>query len=222
MMRPRTLVPRGKWSDAAVPHHNWISVGVEDLRDRQTVCEMCEFQLIRYAHTMRHADYPQDLVVGCDCAGFMSGDHEGVEERDREMRNRGNRLRNFLTKGWKNAGPGTASRVVDGIEVTVHEDAKVGWSGSVLDKRTSRTISSTRKYAGGEELMIAAFAVVESIRLKRRAQRSRASERAIAITSNRPVSRSANSRTQEGADVLRREAEQRLGMRIVNGRLRPL
>jgi hypothetical protein len=46
------------------------------------VCEMCEVKRIRFAHIMRHPDYPHELRVCTECAGRMSGDPDGARRRE--------------------------------------------------------------------------------------------------------------------------------------------
>jgi hypothetical protein len=64
--------PRGKWSDAGVPHQGWEFIGFEDLSEPSDVCEMCESQTIRFVHVMRHQDHSAPLRCGCECADRMS------------------------------------------------------------------------------------------------------------------------------------------------------
>ena len=73
----------GKWGRPGVPQKGWTCVGIEDLEEPSAVCEMCETQEIRYVHYMEHSHYPDQLGVGCVCAGHMEEDYEGARRRDR-------------------------------------------------------------------------------------------------------------------------------------------
>jgi len=64
----------GKWSKPGVPHKGWTCTGFEDLGGSNEVCGMCEFQLIRYIHYMKHPEYPEVIAAGCVCAGQMEQD----------------------------------------------------------------------------------------------------------------------------------------------------
>src|SRR6266478_9519945 len=61
----------GKWGMPNVPHKGWSCDGLEDLGEPSHLCEMCETMWVRYVHTMRHKDYPEQLEVGGVCAGHM-------------------------------------------------------------------------------------------------------------------------------------------------------
>ena len=60
------------WKDEEVPHSGWNCVGVEDLGAPIGICEMCGYQIIRYAHRMEHPKF-RNLICGCVCAGKMEG-----------------------------------------------------------------------------------------------------------------------------------------------------
>ena len=55
---------RGKWSEKGVPKKGWICVGIDDLGEPSTICEMCESVEIRYVHSMQHPNYAETLDVG--------------------------------------------------------------------------------------------------------------------------------------------------------------
>src|SRR5262249_44444099 len=76
----------GKWRQPGVPHRGWECTGIEDLGACAITCEMCEVQLIRYVHEMRHPDYPDALNVGCICAGHMEEDLVGAREREEDFK----------------------------------------------------------------------------------------------------------------------------------------
>ena len=45
---------------------------------------------------MVHEDYFDVVIVGCICAGIMEGDILRAKERDRLMKNRSKRRKNFI------------------------------------------------------------------------------------------------------------------------------
>jgi hypothetical protein len=77
---------RGKWSDPNVPKQDWICIEMIDHHEPAVICQMCEYQTIRYGHVMSHADYPDTLECGCICAGGMEGDEEAARERERGIK----------------------------------------------------------------------------------------------------------------------------------------
>lgn len=100
----------GKWGDPDVPQNGWTCESMYDHGFPEPICEMCEYKVIRYVHVMSHPEYPDLLHTGCVCTGNMEGD-EGVaaEEREREIKNKAARRKNFMTKEWavkraKNSG----------------------------------------------------------------------------------------------------------------------
>lgn len=75
------------WKRDDVPHDGWTCSGVEDLGAPAGICEMCGYQIIRYAHHMEHPRY-RSLTAGCVCAGKMEGDIEAARRREAEYKNR--------------------------------------------------------------------------------------------------------------------------------------
>src|SRR5690348_11791115 len=61
-------------------------------------CEMCQHQIIRYVHHMRHSEYPVELSCGCYCAGRMEMDYAAARKRERALRNAGRRRANWLRR----------------------------------------------------------------------------------------------------------------------------
>lgn len=89
------------WKRDDVPHSGWKCVGVEDLGAPIGICEMCGYQIIRYAHHMEHPDY-RSLSVGCVCAGKMEGDIERAKLRERKFKSKQSRRVFFSNGNGKN------------------------------------------------------------------------------------------------------------------------
>ena len=97
-----------RWSTAGIPHKGWKHVGMEDLGEnampgddiQYEQCEMCGNEKIRYVHLLTHTDYPDELRVGCVCASKMTNDYVNPLEREKDLRNRANRRRNFFRREW--------------------------------------------------------------------------------------------------------------------------
>jgi len=84
------------WKDSRVPKNGWNCVGVEDLGEPVGICQMCGYQIIRYAHQMEHLEY-RSLSVGCVCAGKMEGDIAGAKHREAVFKSKQKRRMNFLS-----------------------------------------------------------------------------------------------------------------------------
>lgn len=64
-------------------------------------CEMCGNEKIRYVHIMEHPEFLGELRVGCKCACHMTDDYESPQARERELRNRVQRKKNFMKREWR-------------------------------------------------------------------------------------------------------------------------
>src|SRR5262245_16213890 len=92
----------GKWAQTGVPRRGWTCTGMEDRGEAETVCQMCETVVVRYVHTMRHADYPGILECGCVCAGHMQEDVEGARRRESDFQNKQKRRQTWLhSASWR-------------------------------------------------------------------------------------------------------------------------
>ncbi len=88
------------------PVDGWKCIGITDVREDDpeaplSSCELCGCGTVRYEHIMDHDLYFESVTVGCICAGIMEGDVLKARERERQMRNRASRRRNFLKHKWK-------------------------------------------------------------------------------------------------------------------------
>ena len=98
-----------RWDKKDIPHKGWTEIGMEDLGEEAEFgedieyerCEMCGNEKIRYVHIMTHPEFPGELRVGCICACHMTDDYENPEERERDLKNRVQRKKNFMKKEWR-------------------------------------------------------------------------------------------------------------------------
>ena len=118
---------RGKWSQPEVPHKGWSCVGIEDLGEPSAVCEMCETQEIRYVHSMQHPHYPQILMCGCVCAGYMEEDPAWARQREGELRSISSRRQRWLSRNWRISRSGNSYLNVEGRNVVVYPGAAGRW-----------------------------------------------------------------------------------------------
>jgi hypothetical protein len=97
-----------RWDNPGVPHKGWTLICVEDLGEdvsgdeeiEYETCEMCHNERIRYVHILTHPEYPGEIRVGCDCACKMTEDYETSPGKERRLRNRAARKRNFMKQPW--------------------------------------------------------------------------------------------------------------------------
>ena len=89
----------GKWAQRR--DHGWTCTGIEDRGAAEVVCQMCETVMVRYVHTMRHADYPDILECGCVCAGHMEEDVDRARRRESDFQNKQKRRQTWLhSSSW--------------------------------------------------------------------------------------------------------------------------
>lgn len=100
-----TLPSSGKWKDKITPKSFWTCQDVEDLGSPSLICEMCEREHVRYAHTMQHINH-ESLTVGCICAGHMEGDLKASKKRESYLRSRQQRRTKWLDSGWETSRGG--------------------------------------------------------------------------------------------------------------------
>ena len=98
---------------------------------------------------MRHNEYFETVSVGCICAGIMEGDILAARERERLMKNRAKRKRNFPRRQWRKNWYGNYQLTYQGRKVfinnkgsnrySVYVDGKTSWSykGKSLDNFVS-------------------------------------------------------------------------------------
>lgn len=87
------------------PLSGWYCTEIIDVREDDpeaplSTCELCGCDKVRFIHVMEHEQYFEPVDVGCICAGIMEGDILAAKERERLMRNRAARKRNFMKKKW--------------------------------------------------------------------------------------------------------------------------
>ena len=97
------------------PLERWYCLEVIDVREDDPeaplwTCELCGCDRVRFVHVMDNPLYFEPVRVGCICAGIMEGNILAAEERERQMRNRAKRRRNFVKKQWKRSWRGSWSR----------------------------------------------------------------------------------------------------------------
>lgn len=80
------------WKKPGIPHSGWTHIKVEDRDIASFQCQMCDKEEIRYVHTVFHPD-AGELEVGCVCAENMTGDLTLPKQREKEEKNKTQRLK---------------------------------------------------------------------------------------------------------------------------------
>jgi hypothetical protein len=119
-----------QWTKSKVPRKGWSCVDVIDIRpndepipkDEYETCEMCGNHPIRYVHVMEHDEYEEPLNVGCVCAERMSDDYVNPKSREKRLKSRATRRRNWLSLKWKTSKKGNPYLKKDGMILTVFAD----------------------------------------------------------------------------------------------------
>jgi hypothetical protein len=145
----------GKWARAGVPKKGWSCIGIDDLGEPSAICEMCEHQEIRYVHTMRHPDYPDQLECGCVCAGHMEQDLIGARSREQRLKNGATRRKRWLVRKWKTSAKGNPYLKTGGFHIVVYPSRLQHWCFRLT--RGQEEWASTRWYASEDRAKLAAF-----------------------------------------------------------------
>lgn len=63
------------WNRKGMPHKGWKLQGYTDLQTPEATCEMCGKEQIRYVFELAHAEYPEPITAGSECAKKMCDDY---------------------------------------------------------------------------------------------------------------------------------------------------
>ena len=157
----------GKWDNPSVPNSGWECVDVQDLGEPIMTCQMCEREIIRYAHYMQHPAYRYGLTVGCICAGKMEGDMQSAKERDAFMKSRMNKRKNWLERKWKISKNGNQYVKSDGFLVVMKQKDGL-WSAFVKSESGDFEKWSSRKNVNENEMKLAAFDCLTKVLAEKR------------------------------------------------------
>ncbi len=150
----------GKWSEPGVPHRGWHVVDYYKSGEQDHVCEMCEKQRVMFVHVMRHEDYPDDLKVGCVCAGHMEEDLDRARQREVRYRNKAKRRDKWLSRRWRSSFTyGGEYLRTDGLSISVYPNDSF-WSATIRHRATEYKRDSERRYKTSDEAKYAAFEVM--------------------------------------------------------------
>lgn len=122
------------WNQEGIPHKGWNHVNVIDMGEAIEKCQMCGKEDIRYVHIMEHADYVEDLRVGCVCAEKMSNDYDRPREKEQKLRNRAARRTKWLTRTWRVSAKGNPFLNIESYNITVFPTKYGKWGYKIGDK----------------------------------------------------------------------------------------
>lgn len=154
-----------QWKKPGVPHKGWTEIGIVDLGEKAMPgdeieyeqCEMCGQDKIRYVHILTHPEYEGTIQVGCDCAMRMTEGYFHSDRKERELRNRVNRKRNFMKQEWRiNSKTGNLVLRYKGENITIMR-SQFGEGWGVIFKGESLWKYDGKKIMDLEEAKIAAF-----------------------------------------------------------------
>lgn len=114
------------WKRTDVPHSGWTCLFVEDLKKPSMTCEMCQKNIIRYAHHMTHPNYDGEVIAGCICAGKMEGDLEAAKLREKKLKRRNK-------NNWKKSNNGNYYFKYNDHIAIVYKGRYGSWSYSIDD-----------------------------------------------------------------------------------------
>ncbi len=150
------------WKDPRVPKSGWSCVGVEDLGAPVGICQMCGYQIIRYAHQMEHPEY-HSLSVGCVCAGKMEGSISEAKSREAAFKHKQARRVNFFKRKWKRSQKGNEYLKIDDHIVVLY---KCGGGRSVWKYSIDKEFGKN-EYTDRAKAIAGAFEALELLRQKK-------------------------------------------------------
>ena len=173
MSAKKKKAPPGKWADPNIPKTDWVLRKFTDLNfqpsalrtDVAGICEMCEIRHIRYEHLMAHDQWPVPIRAGKICAGRMSGDLDGAARREREARNRAQRVEKWPDRvGWKVSSKGTHYIVVENILVVVYQDSDESWPIRVKCRYSERETKGKKQFDNLQTALLTSYDAFEYAR----------------------------------------------------------
>ncbi len=141
----------GKWREPGFPHKGWTCVSVQDLEEPTHTCQVCESSAVRYVHWLTHPDYEQQLGAGCVCAGHLTEDLAGAQDREKRALNIARRRANWLKRTWKVSARGHHYLNTDGYNVVVFCRAPGQYGYRIVRRAESDAATWSPKDLASEE-----------------------------------------------------------------------
>lgn len=152
------------WKQSGVPHRGWSLLDVIDVREDEQredetdyeTCMMCGNEKIRYVHIVEHAEIDEEFRVGCMCAEKMTNDYVNPAKREKDLRNRANRRKNWSRKNWQLSKKGNLYLKIEGHLLVIYTDKKTGKYKVMIDETTG-----VKSFETIDQAKVAAFNGVE-------------------------------------------------------------
>ena len=152
------------WKQSGIPHRGWSLLDVIDVRedgqredetDYET-CMMCGNEKIRYVHIVEHTEIDEEFRVGCMCAEKMTNDYVNPAKREKDLRNKASRRKNWSRKNWQLSKKGNLYLKIEGHLLVIFTDKKKGKFKVMIDETTG-----VKSFDTIDQAKIAAFNGVE-------------------------------------------------------------
>lgn len=120
------------WNQADIPHKGWCLIDVIDIHanvqhaDEDEAefekCMMCGQEKIRYVHIVKHSKIDKEFRVGCVCAEKMTDDYLNPKLKQRELKNKATRRRNWVNRKWKISAKGNSYLNIENHNIVIFKD----------------------------------------------------------------------------------------------------
>lgn len=138
------------WKSQGIPHKGWSLVAVVDVREdgqsedetEYETCMMCGHEKIRYVHIVEHKELEDIFRVGCHCAENMTGDYVNPEKHEKELRNKANRRKSWITKKWGLSKKGNLYLKVDSVPVVICRESDNNSFRVIIGKTVGKKLFS--------------------------------------------------------------------------------
>lgn len=95
-----TGLPASGWSIACI----FRNYGPDRVKIKGVDCEVCGHANLVYSYALRHPEVPNEMMVGCECCGKMTGDFDTPRRLLNEQKQRTKRQKNFRqSRLWRAA-----------------------------------------------------------------------------------------------------------------------
>jgi hypothetical protein len=100
-----------------------IDLGADGPDYTPGICEKCGNDVLRFLHILEHPDWPDQMVVGCICAGRMCEGYDG-NSREAELKNLAIRRSRWLKRNWRESKKGNEFLNIKHCNLGVFPDSR--------------------------------------------------------------------------------------------------
>lgn len=143
---------RGRWGDPTFPKSGWQNLAVLDLGAPCLRCEACQSTRVRFVHLITHPEIFGQYRVGCICAGNLTGDPAGAQDRDARARAVSTQRARWTSRKWRVSRAGNLVIRHRGSVITVYRVGG-GYSASLRQLAGGPTyLATTHQSAAAAQL----------------------------------------------------------------------